>query len=618
MTIEKLYLCEKPLQGKDVAAFLGMGPGSNRKGYCQAGDTVVTWAIGHLFRLSPPEHYEPRLADKWSFDCLPILPEKFDYTLSPKTKGQFNVIKGLLSKAKAVYIATDPDPEGECIARNVLMFAKYKGPVFRVLYGSTDQATLEKAFANPIPATETEWMARTAAARGIADWLVGMNLTIAMTLLTQKIEGREGRRAKAFKVGRVKTPTCGLVSLREKAIKNFIPRTYYSVVATVWDKDKNSFNLNLELSDNFLEDGKLFNKSYAEKAVAYLLAQKIGIVNAVKCSDKSKSPPLPYDLTRLQSAADKYGLSPSEVLDIAQSLYSSPLSCTSYPRTDTQYLSEGLADAIDKTVSNLMKISLFSDYVGHLDLDKRSKAWNSSKVEVHHGIIPTSTDLNFERLTDKQKAIYVLISKRYLAQFLPDYQYSTTTVYVDAGNLKLVAEGITPKELGWKRFEISNSENEKEPDVITFPDLKKGDKLYLAEVKIVEKKTRAPARYSQATLANAMSSIASGIDNPEDKKLLNESDGIGTVATRPTIIGDIISCSLVEEKKNQLYSGRLFEKYFSLIPEQLKNPATTAMWERGFKAIKEGTITQDEFIDFQKRFIRMAVEKLRTEFDRIK
>lgn len=610
----KLYLCEKPSQGRDVAKFLGMTPANKKQGYYESGNIVVTWALGHLFKLQPPEYYTPSLKSKWSFSALPVIPDEYKYSLDSKSKPQFNVIKRLLKRADSVYIATDPDPEGEVIARNILKFAGYKNDIFRILYGSNDKKTLTKAFSNPRPIWETEWMYNVAVSRAYSDWIVGMNLTMAMTLVTQKLESSGGHKhKKAFPIGRVKTPAAMLVYLREKAIKEFKSRTYYEVEIDLSTQTGEVFSVLWDVPDKALEDGKLFNRAYADQAVEYLKKHPEAVVDSVVNTEKSKEPPLPYELTSLQSDCAKYDIKPKETLEIAQSLYVEPFSATSYPRSDTPYLTNGLADDINETVEHLTKIDKFSDWVKVMDLKKRTKAWNDKKVKVHYGIIPTVNVVNFERLVDKQRAVYMLIAKRYLLQFMPDYVYYNTVLTIKIGNLSTTTTCNVVKNLGWRSFEVDKKSTE-----VVLPVLDKGQCVTVKSVRILEKTTRSPPRYKQATLAAAMINIADEIDDPLLKKSLSSKDGIGTVTTRPAIISDLVLSGVLAEDNNELSPSRRFDKYVCLIPDQIKKPVNAALWERGFEAIQEENINIEQFVSFQEKFVKSAVKELEKVFSEIK
>lgn len=609
----KLYLCEKPSQGEDISKFLGMSPVNKKHGYYQSGDVAVTWARGHLFKLQPPEHYAPELKKKWRFDQLPVVPEAYQYALNVKSKAQWRVIKELLKQAKIVYIATDPDPEGECIARNLLKFAAYKGDVLRILYGSTDKKTLTKAFANPLKIRETEWMYHIAQARSMADWVVGMNLTMAVTLVVQKLESSASHK-KAFPVGRVKIPAAMLVYLREQAIKNFKSVHYYEVEVAIYTQSGDQLTVSCEIPEHRLVDGRLLDRGYAEKIVAYIKAQNTGVIHSLTTEDKRQQPPLPFDLTSLQSMCDQYNIDPDETLEIAQSLYDKPNSATSYPRTDTPYLTSGLADDITETVSHLIKLDTFSSIADQLDLKRRTQAWNDQKVKVHYGIIPTVTELNVSRLTDKQKAVYLMVAQRYLIQFMPDYVYKNIHVRIKFGHVTCQTVCHIPQSFGWRSIEASDDQAIS-PEL---PALEHGSQVSVKNVRIIEKTTRKPARYTQSSLASAMVNMSSEIGDVELKKLLSDKDGIGTVATRPAIIKDLIKSGLLLEEKRQLKPSRWFEKYMIYVPKQIKEPVNSALWERGFQAIKAGQISIDQFVKFQEKFVRDAVIELYQIFSEIK
>lgn len=611
----KTYLCEKPSQGEDVAKFLGMTAVHKKRGYYQKGDVAVTWARGHLFKLKPPEHYAPELGKKWDLAHLPVVPEKYEYALDEKAKAQFKVIKERLSKTTELFIATDPDPEGECIARNIIRFCGYKGELKRVLYSATDKRTLKKAFEKPLPASETEWMFKVALARAQSDWVVGMNLTMAMTLVVQKVESSGARKKKkAFSIGRVKTPTAMLVYLREQAIREFKPTKYFGVEVEVFTEEKEVFKLAWDIPGKYLKDGKLLDRSFAEKVVSYMMEQKLGIVTSLEEERKSVEPLLPYELTGLQSACERYELGPDETLEIAQSLYDKPFSSTTYPRTSVGYIPEGLEDDIEETVSSLLMLDVFGHLEDKLDLKKRTKAWNDKKVNVHHGIIPTSEKFDVSRMSQKQKMVFVLIAKRYLSQFMPDYEYDHTEATVKIGNLECKVTSNVSVLPGWKEIEEVKTDKEES----SIPKLVVGQKVGVSKVRLVEKTTRKPSRYTKASLAKAMENVASEVSDPKLKKILSEKDGIGTVATRASTIKELISSGLLEEAKRQLKPSEWLEKFVRLIPNQMKEPGNTALWEKGFEAIEHGKITGEQFVKFQQKFVVVSVKELEKVYGEIK
>lgn len=603
----QLYLCEKPTQGQDIAQFLGMTSLHKKKGYFQKGDQVVTWALGHLFGLQPPEYYEQRLQKKWQWDALPVIPQDYQYILSVKSKSQFRTIKTLLKKAKRVFITTDPDPEGECIARNILRFAGYRGHVSRILFGATDKRTLTKAFSKPLPERETRWMYEVAQARSQADWVVGMNLTMALTLLIQRLEA-QGGYPKAFPVGRVKTPAAMLVLLREQAIQSFQPTPYYTVAIEAKSDNDEVVTFEWMIPDNMCQDGKLMHRSIAEKVMAYCQTLPHLTVTNVNRKKEAQSPPLPFDLTQLQLACEPLGFSPDDTLSIAQSLYDKPLSATTYPRTDTSELPIGLTDDISSTLSHLTSLEVFSEVVEQLDPHRRTAAWSDAKVKVHHGIIPTTQPPNWDRMVERQKSVYTLIARRYLMQFLPDALVEHTAIEVSAGNLMMNVSGKSVTQLGWRQVAVRETSEHQ------LPKVKVGDVLKVISVDVIERFTRRPKRFSQASLAQAMTNIADHIDDPELKKTLSNADGIGTVATRPTIIRDLLKSGLLQEEKRQLKPSRWLEKHWHHIPKSLKQPANSAIWERGFSAIRDGKLTQEKFLSLQEQFVSSSVIELKRRF----
>jgi len=601
----QVYLCEKPKQGEEIALFLGMSLSDKKKGYYESGKVVVTWALGHLFKLQPPEFYCPEVKKKWDYKCLPIIPEEYEYVLGSKSKVQFRTIKNLLKKAKEVFITTDPDPEGESIARNIIKFAGYKGSVKRILFGSTDDETLKQAFSNPLSINDTQWMYDTAIARARSDWVVGMNLTMAFTLLVQKLEGGS-RMKKAFAIGRVKTPVSMLVYHREQAIKNFKPTSYFDVTANLYDSLGNEFVCAWDIPEKHLDsEGRLLSEEFATKAADYICETKLGVIESFNEVVKEKQPPLPYELNSLQVECEKFDISPDETLEIAQSLYDKPFSAITYPRTDTGYLTTGFSEKIDGILSSLFTLDLDEKLKENINPALRSKAWNDKKVKVHHGIVPTSNKIDFSHFSPKQKIVFLLIAKRFLLQFTPNYVFKHTDLKIKIGNLKFKASCNVPVSLGWKAFVSDDDES-----IVNLPSLKIGQKVGVKSSNTLTKKTRKPNRYTQASLLMAMINISNEVSDPSLKKLLSDQDGIGTVATRSTIIKDLLGNGLLNLKGKYISPSDWLEKHMRHIPEQMKQPANSALWERGFQAIQAGDITSDKFVEFQEKFVKDAVINL--------
>lgn len=605
----KVYICEKPSQGKDIASFLGMGATNKKNGHYRKGNVAVTWGFGHIFKLQPPDFYlDKNVANKaWSFDQLPIIPAELDfkYTLNDKCKSQFNIIKGLVNQAECVFIATDPDPEGEAIARTILKFTRYKGQIKRVLYGSNDTKTLTLAFDNPLEINETDWMYHQQLARSFADWLIGMNFTRAVSIISQKMI--RGTRKKAFNVGRVKTPMCMLVFNREKAIINFKPQNYYEIKVHFFTEDKKQFSAKLDVPVKFLKDDKLLDLEIATKLKNYLLEQGKGVVKKSDVTRKTKAPPLPHDLPSLEAVCGRFNIEPDEVLDIAQSLYAQPLAATHYPRTDTRYLPKGLYDDALKTVKNLQEIDCFKSF--EINLSKVTKCWNDSKVKVHHAIIPNTKKVELSRLTKNQKIVYLILSSRLLAQFMNDHTYDETKYSVQIGNFFTSKTLKKVVDEGWRninKIEGGNTNSQSDDEI----DLKLNQLVGISKVEIIKKVTKAPPRYTPTSLSSALGNIAKEIDDPELSKLLDEQDGIGTPATRSTAIKETIKAGLIDKKSGYLYVSEIFKSIEPLLPPQLKQPHLSALWERGFASIKRGDITVAHFVNLQADYVNKVCKKL--------
>ncbi|MBY8168170.1 hypothetical protein KW507_15960 [Vibrio fluvialis] len=606
----RVYLCEKPSQGQGIAEFLGMTPVHKKKGFYQKDNVCVTWAIGHLFDMQKPEYYQESLAKAWDLSLLPVVPEKFEYIIKDTHKGQFKVIKSLLKKATEVFIATDPDPEGERIARTIIKFSGYKGALYRVLYSSLDKKTLDKAFANPVSGQETEWMDVISNARAKSDWLVGMNLTMALTCVEKKFSHNNKG---AFRTGRVKAIICYLVHKREIEIRNFKPRAFYRVLVTFLTKGGGEFEGEVILPDAFTEDGKLFNAQIANDLCNHIKDQKAGVVLSNVRDRKVKKPPLPYAQTTLQVAGERYGIPANETLATCQSLYAQPLTYQTYPRTGIRHLPSGMLVDAKVTLDNLTSVDQFSDYKPLIDVTRRSPAWNDKKVEVHHGIIPSPVKFDLSRLTEKQKVIFSLVAKRFLSQFAPDYEYDHCSIKVQIGNFVVSSTANIPVVQGWKSIESDvDDEDDGSGSSNNLPALAARDVVAIKDVRITESKTKAPGRYSTASLAAAMSNIANECkDNPDAAKRLQESDGIGTEATRSGLIDDSIKANLLLVKQGKLQPTERFEKIEPFIPLELKDPVMSAIWERGFEAIRNKQITEDAFLKMQSQYVAVAINKLR-------
>ncbi|MDC5870295.1 DNA topoisomerase [Vibrio europaeus] len=605
----QVYLCEKASQGKAIAAFLGMTATHKKKNHYEKNNVAVAWSSGHIFELKPPEHYNEAIKKQWKFDQLPVIPTdlNFEYVLKDSYKGLFKSLKALLKRATEVTIATDPDPEGERIAYNIIKFAGYKGKLTRVLYSSTDDAALTKAWENKLPAEETEYLYHVSDARSMGDWIVGMNMTMALTLVEQK--KLRNQMKSAYRSGRVKSATAELVAIREIDIKNFKPVDHYGVKILAKTQDGHAIELIWDIPDQFKKDGRLLDKNVAQQVVEYVKHQSAVVRSAVK-EEKSTKAPLPFSQTKLQVACDKYKIAPDETLQIAQTLYEKPLSNQTYPRTGIEHLPEGMHGDAKQTIENLMALDAFAKFKPLLDPSKKSRAWNDKKVKVHHGIIPTSKAVDFDKFTEHQKIIFALVAKRYLCQFAPDYVYESTAITVQAGNLTFKASCNVPLKLGWKQIEKDVEEGGASNEL---PSVSTNQPLTIVGAEIVSKKTTAPKRYTQASLVNAMMNIANEVDDKAAKAQLRDQDGIGTEATRATTVKELVKSGMVLEKTRKLHASERLLKMREFTPIELRDPVTSATWERAFEAIQLGKMDKMHFVTLQSKLVTYWVGQLNTQ-----
>ena len=627
----KVYLCEKPSQAKDIATVLGAGQVvQSRQGYIEIGDTVVTWCIGHLYEQASPEEYDPALKN-WDLTQLPIIPGSWRLKPRPKVGTQISVIRKLLKQADEVVIATDPDREGEVIGREVLDELIYRGPVSRLLLNALDPASIRKGLAAIRPGRETESLYYAGLGRARADWLVGMNLTRAWTIVGRK-PGMKG----VLSVGRVQTPTLNLVVQRDLAIENFVARDYYVVEAACSSlagggdgEEYRQFRATWIPGPEQLEkycdsEGRCLDFECAVD-IASALSGVAGTVDSSEKKPGRESPPLPFSLSQLQQlASSRWGYGAQDTLEIAQALYEKHKAIT-YPRTDTGYLPED-QHAEAGSVCNALSQSLAGssqDVSSELekamegaDLALKSPAWNDRKVTAHHGMIPTVQPARFDAMSDEERNVFIEIAFRYLLQFWPDHEYVATKLVIDAAGHTLKASGREPVVMGWK--ELTARKPKEDPDGAgeeeefgPVPFIPEGEPVLISQADILDKKTRPPAPFTEGTLIKAMTNIASEVSDPEMKKLLREHDGIGTEATRAGIIQTLKQRKFIEPVKKKLRSTETGRSLIAALPDEVKDPAGTALMERQLSVVAAGNLSLDDYLEEQARHVAGLVQAAR-------
>lgn len=583
----KIFIAEKPDIGKAIANYLWKNDYKKQQGYFEKdGDVIVTWAYGHILRLATPEEYD----EKYKFwKNYPIIPKKWQIKPSANTKKQLDVILQLLKKADIVINAGDPDREGQLLIDEILDYAGYKGIVQRLLLNAKDDISLKRAFENIQDNNNFKNLYMAGLGRSRADWLVGMNLTRAYSVSARKYGYNT-----IFRIGRVKIPTLSLVVNREKEIQNFKSAKYYELIGS-FTKDNLPFKAQLKPSDKLIDAENRIKDKAILQAIKLKLRDADITVKDVQKKKLTEYPPLPYSLDTLQVEANKkYGYSPKIVLDTVQQLYEKKF--VSYPRSDCNYIPEGqFEDA--KKIFDILNVP----GKDKANLALKSKAWNDKKITAHHAIIPTIVKVN--DLDDTQQKIYNMIAKRYILQFFPPCTVEKTIFSLSVADEIFIGSGQTIIEAGFKAFEKSFEEKE---DINILPKLKIGDKIDKGDYLIQEKKTIPPKRFTEGTLLAAMANIYKYVDakNPNREKL-KEIKGIGTPATRDTIIAelqdtvskgrDIEPC--LKKVKKELVPTDFGISLIENIDKSLTYPDTTAEMEYKLAEIAEGKQSLQDFID---------------------
>lgn len=588
----ELYLCEKPSQGRDIARFLGAN--QRHEGYLQGNAQIVSWCIGHLLEMVPPDVYDPRYK-RWSLSDLPILPQQWQLEAKKSTRKQLNILKKLLKQSHTVVIATDADREGETIAREVLEFVQFKGKIRRLWLSALDHVSIQRAFQSIRNSKDTEPLYRSGLARGRADWLIGMNLTRAFTLLANDRQVRS--------VGRVQTPTLALVVKRDREIIDFKAEPYYEVKA--WFKNEESIKPTSEASNqgHLLETQWLYpveknslNKQETQKlcldkqqaqAVINRCHGQYGVVTTATTQRKKQAAPLLYNLSGLQQEASRrWGYGAQEVLNIAQSLYETH-KLTSYPRSDCEYLPLSQFNDVNPVLQALCKNDpTLCTLIAQANPQQRSRVWNDKKITAHHAIIPTQATPGISKLNQKERNLYNLIRRRYLAQFFPDYEYDQSTIIITIEADQFKASGRITRIRGWKNIleTADKASPNTNPDTNNMdkelPAVSKGQSLLCDHLKLLDKLTKPPRHYTEGTLIKAMETIGSQVTDKVMKKILRETAGLGTQATRANIIQTLFQRHYIRKDKKLIKATLLGFDLIDAVPDTIKDPILTAQWEQ--------------------------------------
>lgn len=593
-----LVLAEKPSVGRDLAKVLKCN--QSKGTYIEGSKYVVTWALGHLVGLQDPEDYDAKYK-KWSMETLPMIPKHMKLTVLKKTQKQFYEVKKqmLRNDIDEIVIATDAGREGELVARWTIEKAGVKKPLKRLWISSqTDKAILD-GFKNLKPGKDYNNLYKAAVCRAEADWLVGLNVTRALTC----------KYNAQLSAGRVQSPTLAMIVQREEDIKNFIPKDYYTITAKAKE-----FSLQWVDKNNYQST---FNEEVANKTLVKVRGQEASIIDITESLKKKPSPAL-YDLTELQRDANKiWGYSAKQTLSIMQRLYENHKILT-YPRTDSRYIT---TDIVATLPERLRAISIGAYRAAATNILKGkitpSKSFvDNSRVSDHHAIIPTEQSPNMSNLSSEERNIYDLVVKRFLSVMMPPFEYLQTNIVTEIAGEKFVAKGKVIKSKGWKAlYDREDMEDSNEEDGLkdqVLPKLNIGDKLKINSVDINKGKTKPPARFNEGTLLSAMENPHKYINVSKDAaKTLNATGGLGTVATRADIIEKLFNSFSIEKRGKEIVPTSKGKQLIELVPSDLKSPLLTAKWESQLEDISKGKEDAMDFIVEMRRYSRALVEDVK-------
>ncbi|MDZ5473167.1 DNA topoisomerase III [Bacillus sp. 31A1R] len=592
----KLIIAEKPDQGITLASVFKT---KKNQGFVEIlpnevfpKGAFVTWAVGHLCQLVPPENYNPSWK-KWSLQTLPIFPTQFQYEVTKDKVKQFSIIKKLINhpEISEVIHAGDAGREGELIVRNILRLTRSPHPMKRLWISSLTPKAIKEGFQSLKDETDTRSLYFEAYTRACADWVVGMNASRLYSLLLQQ-QGFSD----VFSVGRVQTPTLALIVKREQEIENFVSEPFWEVQAHFlvdgkkykgkWEKDGES---------------RVTSKEMADK-IAEFCKDKPAVIKDIQADKKEYLPPLLYNLSTLQAEANRrFKFPPKKTLDVLQKLYQK--GNVSYPRSDSRHVTKGEADTFPEI---LKKIENFNDYQELFPLPIPSITSNKryvddKKVTDHYAIIPTEQVPNIDKLSGDEQKLYDLIVRSLIAAHYEKAvtEYTTVHTLVD-GRAEFISKGKVQLEEGWRKV-IPQQEKDKDP---LLPNLEIGEEGKVSKVEVKESKTQPPKRYTEGQLITLMKTAGKYIEDKELEKVLMSTEGLGTEATRAGIITMLKDRKYIDITKNMVYATTKAKILIGAIGEEiLASPEMTAKWEQRLKDISKGEASPKQFMEQTNKMI---------------
>ncbi|ELR6561778.1 DNA topoisomerase 3 [Campylobacter coli] len=597
----RLFIAEKPELGRAIAEGLD-GNYKSGEGYIQKGDNIVTWAFGHILELAKPEEYDEKYK-LWKLEDLPLPIKEFKYLPKKESKKQLKIICDLIHSDKITSIVNcgDADDEGQILVDEIIQYSKTSKPVFRVLINDLTPKAVKEEIAKIKPNADFKGMSERGFARSQADWIVGINLTRAYTIMARK-NGYEG----VLSVGRVQTPILALIVNRDKEFENFKSINYYSLLGD-FNINNNTIKARLKTEDKILDEN-------LAKEIKESCENQNAKIN-LKIENKKEYPPLPYNLLVLQAECAKlFGFSPDKTLEITQILREKHKAIT-YNRSDCQYLPETMFEQAPN-ILNIIKENLNSNdeiqaLIASSDLTIKSKAFNDANISAHYGIIPTQNKIS-SQLTQDELVVYNLIAKRFIIQFFHPREYQTTTINLEVNQRIFTATQNKTTKSGfrslWQNIDSEEEQENNENDINDLSILKNGDIAKCSLIQIEKKQTKPRPYYTMTTLLKDLNSVAKYVSDERIKKLLMEKDkdkkgesgGIGTPATRSNHIKTLIEREYIEvskDKKQIIKSTKKGRDLIKLSPKSLITPDMTALWFEQQKMIEISELRREQFLE---------------------
>lgn len=585
--MKSLIIAEKPSVGRDIANSLNIN--EKRNGYFENNKYIVTWALGHLVTNATPEQYDPKYKE-WKLNVLPIIPNKMKTVVISKTRKQFSTVQALINnnKVNEIIIATDAGREGELVARLILDKAHNKKPIKRLWISSVTTKAIKDGFAKLQDGRKFNNLYRAALARSEADWIVGINATRA---LTTKYDAQ-------LSLGRVQTPTIQLVQMRQNEINQFQPETYYTMT--------------IKAGGLTLQSAK--PQSHKDKNVYEQIKKEVvgqeGTIQSIQRTHKKSYPQQLFSLTDLQQEAYKrYHLGPKETLNTLQTLYERHKIVT-YPRTDSNYLTDDMVDTLKDRVSAIMATSLKD--VAKLQIKQtfspKQRFINNQKVSDHHAIIPTEVRPDMDSLSPRESKVYMLIAERFLANLMPPYEYEAITMEITVGRYAFYFKDKVTTKLGFKAISEHNVKSTQQLE-----GLQQGATLKVSQANIEQHETTPPPYFNEGSLLKAMESPQKFFDLNDSKHqhTLKETGGIGTVATRADIIEKLFNMNAIEVRDSKIKVTSKGKQILDLAPQKLTSPLLTAEWEEKLALIERGQYDANKFISEMKEFTNDVVNEIK-------